>query len=199
MSQIPNWNMSGVIPPIRPGVAGSHPDRSPYQVSLYDFFDRFAITVDRISILEGLLRYRADWRAAGVTRGFQWLDGSFSENVEDLEERSPNDIDVVTFFYLPEGHDQESFFPLILHLIDTDSCKGRYSVDGYPSQLGGVLDEASVTSTAYWYSMWSHRRTGLWKGFVQVDIDDFVDERCADLLAQRRVALAAANLVDNVA
>ncbi|WP_414651656.1 DUF6932 family protein [Hafnia paralvei] len=33
----------------------------------------------------------------GLAEGFQWVDGSFTENIELIERRTPNDVDVVTF------------------------------------------------------------------------------------------------------
>ncbi|WP_426763559.1 DUF6932 family protein [Hafnia paralvei] len=33
----------------------------------------------------------------GLAEGFQWVDGSFTENVELIERRTPNDVDVVIF------------------------------------------------------------------------------------------------------
>jgi len=41
-----------------------------------------------------------------------------------------------------------------------------------------------VTAVSYWYSMWSHRRNGLWKGFVQVDISEKEDNIARALIAQ---------------
>lgn len=84
---IPAWNSAGVLPPIRPNAPGSSPDRSPYVVDLAVLFDRFTTSPERMAILDGLLRFRADLHAAGITSGFQWLDGSFLEQVEALEGR----------------------------------------------------------------------------------------------------------------
>lgn len=105
---IPAWNSAGVLPPIRPGQAGHSPDRSPYSVDLSVFIDRFATSPQRITILDGLLRFRAELHSKGIVSGFQWLDGSFLEAVETLESRPPRDVDVVTFFELPHGEDQRS-------------------------------------------------------------------------------------------
>ena len=41
--------------------------------------------------------------------------------------------------------------------------------------LGQPVDALQVQSITYWYSMWSHRRDGLWKGFVQVDLNPSQD------------------------
>jgi hypothetical protein len=64
---------------------------------------RFAGLPGRRHLVEGLLRYRADLAKLGFVRGFQWLDGSFAEDVEANEQRTPNDIDVVTFAHSPAG------------------------------------------------------------------------------------------------
>ncbi|MCU9838736.1 hypothetical protein OEZ49_13235 [Ruegeria sp. WL0004] len=167
---IPAWNMAGIIPPIRPGQPGFCPDRSPYRVDLVDVIDRFATTKERVGILQGLLNYRAALTASGATVGFQWLDGSFMENVEDVEGRAPNDIDVVTFFELPAGETQTSFLRGNADLFDRKKTKATFLVDAFPQVLGQQLTYSRVRQTVYWYSMWSHRRTGLWKGYLEVDL-----------------------------
>jgi hypothetical protein len=52
------------------------------------------------------------------------------------------------------------------------------------------MGEADVTAVSYWHSMWSHRRNGLWKGFVQVDISKDEDDIAAALVAQIEQELA---------
>jgi hypothetical protein len=81
---IPEWNISAVLPPIRPGAAGHSPDRSPYKASLSEVVERFAKTPARLEILRGLLNYRAELRKRGISTGFQWLNGSFMEHKEVL-------------------------------------------------------------------------------------------------------------------
>lgn len=138
-------------------------------------FDRFAISPERMAILDGLLRFRADLHAAGVTSGFQWLDGSFLEQVEALEGRAPRDMDVVTFLDLPRGQDQQSLAVNHSNLFDQKHVKSTYAMDAYFVVLGQPTDQWQVKNIAYWYSLWSHRRDGLWKGFVQVDLDPSQD------------------------
>jgi hypothetical protein len=175
MMTIPAWNAAGVLPPIRPGAPGSSPDRSPYPVELSLLVDRFATSPERRSILDGLLRFRAAFHQAGIVSGFQWLDGSFLEDVETLENRPPRDMDVVTFFDLPEGQDQRSLFQQHRTLFDPKQTKATYAMDAYIAVLGYPTDQSQVTQVAYWYSMWSHRCDGLWKGFVQVDLNPAQD------------------------
>lgn len=168
---IPKWTMAGIIPPLGPDNPGHGQDRSPYRASLEEIIDMFVTSQQRADILIGFLDFRNALYAAGVVGGFQWLDGSFSENIEDIAGRPPNDIDVVTFFDIPGGHTQQSFLPLLGELLDPGHTKEIYRVDGYYHPLGEPMDESRVQLTAYWYSMWSHRRDGTWKGFVQLDLD----------------------------
>ncbi|MBT9561254.1 MAG: hypothetical protein IV100_34995 [Myxococcales bacterium] len=128
------------------------------------------------------MRYRAALHESGVVQGFQWLDGSFLEHVEVLEGRAPNDLDVVTFYRLPAGVSQMQLATKLPALVDHDSVKGTFRVDGYLVHLG--MDAERLTrQSAYWYSVWSHRRNQLWKGFVQVDLAPTEDTAAAATLA----------------
>ena len=173
---IPTWNISGVLPPIQPGEAGHSPHRSPYVASMYQVVERFATSAERAGILQGLMDYRHELYLRGIVAGFQWLDGSFLEEIEALESPSPNDVDVVTFFSLPEGTDQRAFAAHITDLFDHEQTKQRFHVDAYPFLLAPQIVERGIRQITYWYSMWSHRRDGIWKGFVQVDLSPREDE-----------------------
>lgn len=170
---LPAWNSLGLIPP----VDEQHPmsaERSPYTVLLTDFVLRFGHTSPRRKVLDGFLKYRAALHSVGLVSGFQWLDGSFLENVEVLEARAPNDIDVVTFFDLPEGKSQVDIFQQFPDLFPTTrrvhvKLKEMYCVDAYLEHLGKAPSRL-VLQSSYWYSMWSHRRNQAWKGFVQIDL-----------------------------
>jgi hypothetical protein len=50
--------------------------------------------------------------------------------------------------------------------------------------LGNVLDVSDIQQISYWYSMWSHRKNGLWKGFVRVDISPDEDQIALAVLNQ---------------
>src|SRR5438309_1107616 len=96
---IPPWNLSGVLPPfIGSSTTGAS---SPYWTSTEDVARRFAHTSARRLIFQGLLKYRRALLGAGVRDGFQWLDGSFIEDVERMQGRNPGDMDLLTFGYLP--------------------------------------------------------------------------------------------------
>lgn len=173
---IPKWNNAGVLPPIWPGEQGHSYKRSPYHVSISDVINSFAFSQSRREILKGFLNYRNALYQGGILQGFQWINGSFIENVEILENRAPNDLDVVTFFHLPHGMNQKEMFQKHSYLFMTDRIKQQFKVDGYICLLGEPMDTRHVQYISYWYSMWSHRRNGLWKGFLQVGLSQNEDE-----------------------
>lgn len=144
---------------------------------MLEVVERFCSNPDRVSILNGLLTYRGQLYGLGIQDGFQWLDGSFMEDIETRSGRSPNDIDVVTFFRLPQGQTQQSLFedPQARALFDIANTKPTYRVDAYPLILGDRMEEWHVHQISYWYSMWSHTRDQHWKGFVRVDLDPGAD------------------------
>jgi hypothetical protein len=186
---IPAWNSSAVLPPIRPGQPGHSPDRSPYLAKFSEVVQRFGTSQERTNILQGLLEYRKALTNIGVMNGFQWLDGSFMENKEVLLNIPPNDVDVVTFFSLPDGvSDQFAFLASNTDLFEPVRSKNRFHVDAYAMVIGDPLQASDVQQIAYWYSMWSHRRNGMWKGFVQVDISSSEDQIAEPLLAQMRIS-----------
>ncbi|MDC5255326.1 DUF6932 family protein [Acinetobacter nosocomialis] len=187
---IPEFNMAGVIPPIRPEQPGYSPDRSPYIADIESVVTRFGTTQARINILRGFLAYRKCFYDLGVTEGFQWINGSFCQDIENIEHRDPGDIDVVTFYYIPKfekGPDQifiDSFF----RLLDTDYTKPHFKVDAYGMQLGTTFLPATIKQLSYWYSMWSHRKSdNMWKGFIQVSLSPEADEQAIIALNQIKI------------
>ncbi|MBF0464565.1 MAG: hypothetical protein HQK88_00265 [Nitrospirae bacterium] len=171
---IPDWNHQGVLPPINVNNPTSV-DRSPYLVSITDIVLRFGTTTQRKGILSGLLTFRANLYSAGLIEGFQWIDGSFLENIEIIEGRSPIDIDVVTFFHLPSGKTQQDILSAHPRLFNPVHTKADHHVDAYFVHLDSNKLELLVQHFTYWYSMWSHRRNNQWKGYLQVDLSQIDD------------------------
>lgn len=169
MNLKPNlFNSAGVIPPVL-DPDGVDRNRSPYILSIGNFVEMFSYTPERILILENFLKHRLELYKVGVINGFQWLDGSFTTDIEITDKRPPSDIDVVTFFHLPEGETQISFLPKTNNLLDTSITKPKYMVDIYPVVLGKIITPYTISEITYWYSMWSHRKgDNMWKGFIQV-------------------------------
>ncbi len=166
---VPGWNSQGVIEPFDLGNPTSLA-RSPYEVSLLDFVKHYAISSARRTILRGFLDYRAALHNAGVNQGFQWVDGSFTEQVELLQSRDPKDVDVVTFII--DGGQVN--YLLAAPLFDAERMSQLHHVDAYCVELN-IPPRELVFWSSYWYSMWSHRRNQQWKGFLQIDLDPTSD------------------------
>jgi hypothetical protein len=102
--------------------------------------------------------------------------------VEVIENRPPKDLDVVTFYRLPAGRTQRDIHAANASIFDHGLLKTRHLVDAYTVDLG-MAPERLTRQSAYWYSVWSHRRNRLWKGFVQVDLAPVEDAAAAATLA----------------
>ena len=77
---IPSFNQSGVLPPFLPHGGPTHSSSmAPYRSSLLEIAQALCSSPERRDILLGLIDYRDNLRAAGITQGFQWVAGSFLE------------------------------------------------------------------------------------------------------------------------
>lgn len=157
---------------------------SPYLVKATEVVERFALNPERCVILDGLLRYRAELRELGFFHGFQWLDGSFVEDIEGRENRPPRDIDLVTFAHAPAGRDKANVRQLLAarpDLFVQERCKMNFHCDTNIVNLS-AQPEWLVTQTRYWYGLYSHRRgDALWKGLLELPMDSNDDEARAML------------------
>lgn len=184
--RLPEWNSQGFLPAILPGEAGHSLNRSPYAISCIELVERFGSSIKRLEILQGFLNYRKSLHALGLVQGVQWLDGSFVENIEVLEGRAPNDIDVVTFANMPEGESQKSLLDSNSSLFIPTAIKQTYKVDGYCIFLDGQANQNFIKQVTYWYSMWSHTRSKQWKGFLQLDLNNTDDDQAFESLSSLR-------------
>jgi hypothetical protein len=184
---VPEWGDNGILPPVFPGASGNSTERSPYCTDLVGFIDGFSLSPERTRLLEGFLGFRAELKKINIVSGFHWIDGSFIENIDIIENRPPHDIDIVTFFHLPDGESQRSLYEKAPLLFNHDYVKETYAVDHYFRPfLGKELESPVVKEISYWYSMWSHRRDSLWKGFVQISLDQADDENAKMVLNSGR-------------
>jgi len=192
MASVPTMIVPGDIPAFTPSSAlppflGSDPAlsaaMSPYKTSLTKLVERFATTPERKGILQGYLDHRAALLSHGIT-GFQWLDGSFLEDIEALEGRPPGDIDIVTFVIRPVHlmNDQAAWDTLISgnqQIFAPGQAKATYKTDAYFVDIkfgpGFVIQQ-----TTYWFGLFSHRRiTGLWKGILEIPLTTTADDASA--------------------
>ncbi|HEB1800827.1 TPA: hypothetical protein RY502_001280 [Escherichia albertii] len=163
----------GLIPPIDKADPTSH-TRSPYKMDIVRFVSTFSLSPARIKILKGFLNFRVSLTQAGLVEGFQWVDGSFTEHIELIEKRPPNDVDVVTFFQFSNGDNDAIVVGRKPELFDHDFVKKEFFVDSYFQELNLPSHEL-VEITVYWYSMWAHRRDLSWKGFIQIPLNPQLD------------------------
>ena len=154
---------------------------------MLELCQRFGTSLERQDILKGLLRWRSLLHNAGFESGWQWIDGSFVENIEVLEKRAPNDMDMVTFHGPP---DQAKFDAALLTnpaMLDWNATKTCYKLDHYCVDLSEA-GHAVAENARYWGLLFSHRRDGVWKGMLRVELNTPNDDKTAvDWLSQNSV------------
>lgn len=173
---VPAFTIDGVLPPYvgANGPGGSPEDMTPYEVSPSEVVTALGDTGQRRGILRNWLNHRQHMRALGITRGFQWLDGSF------VEDKQPRDLDVVTFMWRPPvAQSAQEIQQLILKNPDAlhrPNVKALYNLDFLLVDLNGG-PEIIVYATRYFCGLFSHRRgDDLWKGMLQVRLEDVQDD-----------------------
>jgi hypothetical protein len=98
---IPDFTISGVLQPYLGPTPKDGALMSPYETTLVRIAQKLCGSDERKEIFRGLLSYRQQLANIGFRIGFQWLSGSFMEDIESLETRHPKDVDMVTFFHRP--------------------------------------------------------------------------------------------------
>lgn len=162
---IPAFDHNDVLPP-HMGDPRTAAQLSPYPVSSEEVCRHFATNAERRNILRSWLMFRGRCTQMTILNGFQWLDGSFLENVERSERRAPRDLDVVTFFEPPtdsaaqgrllanlQTNFREFLYPVL--------SKANFQLDHYPVNLRPPQSAALVENTRYWSGLFSHRRDGI--------------------------------------
>lgn len=173
---IPDFDHNGVLPP-HLGLPTDPRQISPYPVTALEVCERFGASLERRAILRGWLELRDKLRQLGQVSGFQWIDGSFLEDVEARRGSAPNDIDVVSFLSIQNLQNQNH--ALISLLANHAAVKQGFKVDHFIVLLtwpGYVIVEQS----RYWCGLFSHRRVdSVWKGMLKVDLGAQADDDVA--------------------
>jgi len=177
---IPAFNLSGVLPPY----VGASPvvpaGLSPYDTSMKELAETMGSSQERATILRGFIALREQLRALGIMNGYQWCAGSFCEDIEMLENRSPGDIDVVTFFVRPVHHADNAawaaFVAANAAVFDATQTKGNFRCDAYYVDINVPLPTV-ISQVTYWHGLFGHRRSShMWKGMLRVPlVSDDVD------------------------
>jgi hypothetical protein len=188
---IPDFNAGGVLPPFlgaEPG--GPAAFSSPYTCDPLELVNKLSTTPHRGRLLLGLFRFREALRAEGITSGLQWVDGSFTEDVEK-KGREPGDIDVVTVFERPAAVAADPAWDAFVAaraggIFNRAGNKATYKCDTLWIDLG-VKPRVLVGRATYWYGLFSHQRlTFQWKGMLSLDLS-LDDTPAIDELARRGV------------
>ncbi|MDA1143154.1 MAG: hypothetical protein O3B01_31730 [Planctomycetota bacterium] len=175
---IPPFDQNNVLPP-HLGEPTKRERLSPYPCTTEELCQRFATSARRKTILEGLLGFRKVLSKAGFSSGFQWLDGSFLEQIELLENRPPGDLDIVTFYVPPDtafNPDVTQSYPV---LIDSGQIRANFHLDHYFVDISHN-PHLTVDATRYWTGLFSHRRDGVWKGMLRIELNTVAEDNTAE-------------------
>lgn len=174
---IPSFDHNNALPPH----LGDPRDRthlSPYPCSILELCHHFSTSRQRIQILKNFVSFRQRMTSLGIVFGFQWLDGSFMENIEVSEGRSPNDLDVVTFFGGLSIADQTNIRANFPEFANPVLAKTNYLLDHYPVDYSFNPD-VTVEQTRYWLQLFTHNRISIWKGMLRLSLNTPIDDKHA--------------------
>lgn len=166
---IPNFDHNGVIPPHlgNPGAGGNQ--MSPYPTTPLEFCQRFATSPERIDILKKFLQFRSEMRKCGIS-GFQWLDGSFLEDVENSSrKRPPSDLDLLTFFNPVTPAQNTDIMTNFKEFVDRKECKTKYKLDHLLINIGSH-PLTTIEFTRYFLQLFTHNKDQVWKGMLKLDV-----------------------------
>lgn len=171
---IPPFTISGVLPPFIGVSPGQHVGLSPYDTSMRELTEVLGTTAERAVILRGLIALRSQLHALGITEGYQWCAGSFCEDVERCQSRSPADIDIVTYFVRPVHQNDEAAWAALvaanLSVFDASQAKASYKCDAYYVDANTPL-ASMIAQVTYWHGLFGHQRSLLqWKGMLRVPL-----------------------------
>jgi hypothetical protein len=180
---LPPFDMRGLLPPFN-GIDPTAEDRSPYFCSMTELCSAFGTTDHRKGLLRNLISYRALIASDEYIEGIQFINGSFVENVEVIEGRHPNDIDVFSILVPPVKYQNDHTVWLSTgsafwqnEIVDNAKNKVRFSVDCYALMLNFGDIGGFLRHSLYWYSLFSHRRSNHeWKGFAAVPLNTADDQ-----------------------
>ncbi|CAK0740407.1 conserved hypothetical protein [Gammaproteobacteria bacterium] len=166
---IPDFDHNLVLPP-HLGEPTKPEHLSPYPCTTVDLCRRFGNTPDRRLLLRKFLDFRKRLNDEGLINGFQWLDGSFLEDIETRENRSPKDIDVVTIYWGYHLDFQSNLIIKFPEFANPTLSKSTYSLDHYPFDAG-YSQILTLEQARYWILLFSHNRLGVWKGMLKIDLN----------------------------
>lgn len=178
---IPDFDHNNVIPP-HLGNPALMTDLSPYSCNTLELCQKLATTKERVEILKGLILFRQKMTQNAIIDGFQWLDGSFIENIEITEKRPPRDLDLVTFFGGLSIEEQQAKREDFIEFFNPSLAKDNYKLDHYAVDYC-YRPDVTVEMTRYWIQLFTHNRLGVWKGILRLELNTTdIDKEALDFL-----------------
>jgi hypothetical protein len=69
--------------------------------------------------------------------------------------------------------------------VDEEALKDAFRVHHFPVDLTHD-PEMTVEATRYWYGLFSHTRSAVWKGMLRIEVDTAeMDEQARELLKEQ--------------
>jgi hypothetical protein len=156
-----------------------------------ELVSRLGYSPERRALLGNLFDYRRNLRTFGI-HGFQWIDGSFTEDCERLKRRAPGDIDLMNLVVDPPQSLRGTEGMRLL--LDRTFIKEAYHLDVMqPFPLGLDPDGrpmVGLQGLTYFFSLFSHSRPDyyghpVWKGMIELALlSDEEDSEAISLLAR---------------
>ena len=176
---IPKFNENKVLPPHR-GDPKKESDMSPFPATTLQLCERFAHSKARRPFLRGLMEFRAVLNELQMIEGFQWLDGYFMEDFEHQKSKTPDFIQVVTFYKQPpKPFPHPDLTDTFAILQDPGLLERKYRVTHQVVRLD-LPPQKLVNRTRFWWSQMSHtEEEEVWKGLVQVPLNTPEDDAAA--------------------
>lgn len=166
---IPGFDHNNVIPP-HLGDPRMPMLVSPFSTTTLELCQVLGFTAERRRILSKFLQFRLRLNENNIIQGFQWLDGSFLENIELTELRSPRDLDVVTFYAVESQDVQAEINNNFEEFFNSVIAKENYLLDHYVVDL--LINPLSlVEHVKYWHQLFSHNRNRVWKGMLKLELN----------------------------
>lgn len=174
---IPPFDHNNVLPP-HLGNPTDPTHLSPYSCTILELCHQFSTSANRIQILKNFIVFRQKMNFFGIIYGFQWLDGSFMENIEASERRPPSDLDVVTFYGGLSMDYQNNIKVNFPEFSNPTLAKDIFLLDHYGVDYSFNPD-VTVEQTRYWVQLFTHNRFGIWKGILKLSLNTPIDDQNA--------------------
>ncbi|MBN6104905.1 hypothetical protein JR064_22325 [Xanthomonas sp. CFBP 8703] len=103
-----------------------------------------------------------------------------------MEEKDPNDLDLLSFLYRPPAALAPAALRSLMHanagLFQRGLVKSAYKLDAFFVDMNGN-PATLVNFTRYYLGLFSHKRgDDIWKGMLQVNLADTADDAAAQAI-----------------